>query len=166
MTEEHVKNLFLAWSENTLGDGERQRIDEHLETCDDCRSYYAHMTAFLDRPGEDDLPSLEPDPYLPTRIRALADVRGLTDARGGAEGVGGVPATTRRGRWVTMSAMTVMLALAITIGVRLGIELATPGEANGETDLIEAYYEAVFQPGVSDNFDTLFENGEEESDEG
>ena len=165
MTEEHVKNLFLAWSESTLGDGECHRVDAHLETCDDCRIYFEHMSAFLDRPGEDDLPSLEPDPYLPTRIRALADARALAGARARAEAVGGVPVATRRGRWVTMSAMTLMLALAITIGVRFGIELATPGEAIGETDLIEAYYEAVFQPGVSDNFDTLFENGEEESDE-
>lgn len=139
----HVIKNFLAWKENsTIGN---ESIDNHLAQCITCRKYYEKMSLLLDRTDIPRNPKLQPDPYLPARIVALAN------AQSSAHGKGFVNAA----RW---SLASLTFALAVFIGIVLGKGLAAPSTQYKTSEIISAYYNAVSQENFSSGLESIVES--------
>jgi predicted anti-sigma-YlaC factor YlaD len=136
----HVKKHFQAWSEGKLDSEAREGVERHIEACVECRGYFSRMSAFLEKPHAGDLPRLEPDPFLPTRLRAGGSNR--------RRAVTGWP------RWLQASFAGVALVAAVAAGIYLGAGAARE-PVNGETQLLTGYYEALSQSGIGDNWDQI-----------
>jgi predicted anti-sigma-YlaC factor YlaD len=150
----HVTGSFQAWLEGRLKNTERQRVDRHLEKCGDCSAYFDTMSQLLEKPAATDLPRLDADPFLPTRIRAMAE-----KARVGS----GLPAVGRKPLgWVGLSLLSVMCVLAVAIGVRIGKGLSTAFPQNGETEIVSAYYDAFSPWEFADDWAQIIETENEE----
>jgi predicted anti-sigma-YlaC factor YlaD len=149
----HVTRQFQAWLEGTLESGDRLRIARHLESCEDCSTYFAAMSRLLEKPTAADLPRLEADPFLPTRIRAMA---GKTRAGSG------LPVVRRRALgWVGLSLMSAMCVLAVAIGVHIGKDLSAAASRNGDTEIISAYYDAFSPSELADDWAQLIATEDE-----
>ncbi len=99
------------------------------------------------------LPRLEPDAFLPTKIRALSD-----DRRARATGM------KRPGwGWLRLSLASAAFAIAVAAGVFLGTGLSTASYANGESEIVEAYYEAFSQSGFADEWENVIADDQAEN---
>lgn len=151
MEHRTVRDKYQAWCEGRLAAGELRGVRDHLDACVECRLYYERMTLLLEKTDPALLPRLAPDPFLPARIRALAEERKRGPVRG------------RALAWLRLSLAGVMLFFAATAGVYLGQELSTASRsadtAQG-TDIAEAYYEA-FAPS---DFSGVWESVLDETD--
>ena len=150
MKREHVIDSYQAWDDDRLGSQERRSIQQHLDDCDDCRRYYDRMSQLLEARDPSLLPRLEPDPYLSTRVRALAEKKHSAPARGRAFAL------------VRVLLSSMMLVVAASVGVYLGKALSVETQRTGDTEIINAYYDAFSQQGFESEWEGLFENGEEE----
>ncbi len=154
MKHRHVINRFLDWSDNRAGEPARFEIQSHLDECDDCRRYFEKMSSLMEGVGSDALPHLEPDPFLPARIRARAD----------AKDNGRV--TLPRPVFGRLAASLVGIAVLVVAaaGVLIGSGLSSRAIASEETQaIINAYYEAFAQDEFAQEWETLLEP--EEGDE-
>jgi predicted anti-sigma-YlaC factor YlaD len=148
----HVRKHFQAWNEERL-DLEAQRlIETHLEDCAECRMYFERMSQLLQKPEGGDLPRLEPDPFLPGRIRALAEKSSETARLGLTRPVG----------WLRLSSYAVLFAVAVAAGVYFGQSAAARGLANGDSQLLTGYYEAFSQTGFADDLEQLVDTDNKE----
>lgn len=150
MKNGHAKKAFLDWFEDDrLNARQRKEIERHLQSCRDCREYYRKMSRALS--GEIDwsvFPRLEPDPFLPTRIRAAAE---KTPGK-------------RSWHWrsvVQWSFSTLMLVAGIIIGIYLGKGLAIQKQYS-ETDIVSAYYQAFAQQSYAENWEHVLEQQEDQ----
>ena len=150
MKHENVIELYLEWTEGRVDETTRLAVQEHLEHCHDCRKYYEKMSLLLEKPDASLLPRLEPDPYLLTRIRALAEKEYAPTASGRAR------------RWIRYSFASIMLLIAATTGIFLGSGLSTTSTASEEKELIDSYYEAFSQSGFEEEWDSIIDGNEEE----
>lgn len=148
MDHEWIIASYLAWDEDRLDPAERRKIQRHLEECTNCRAYFEKMSLLLDTLDPSLLPALEPEPYLPTRIRALADRKGTTGLR-------------RAVAWARVSLATFAVVVAAFSGVYLGASLTTAQSSVDDSEIIGAYYEAFSPSEFMDGWEDLFENGEE-----
>jgi predicted anti-sigma-YlaC factor YlaD len=151
MNHENIKNHFQAWHDGLIDDDTRKAIDLHLSDCQQCREYYESLSILLGNPDDSLLPRLKPDPYLPSRIRAIVDER--TRQKPDKRTVAPITQHGLRG-WITASCVSV--AVAITLGVFLGKSFAPSSTASTDNamTLAEEYYEAL-SPG------SIFDNAEE-----
>jgi predicted anti-sigma-YlaC factor YlaD len=149
MEKRHVTKNYPDWAEGKLNARKQEQIETHLQDCPNCRRYYEKMSAvFAEKADLSALPLLEADPFLPTRIKALADERTKLsyDAQEGRQWAG----TFR----LTISTMIIVAALAI--GIFLGKDLAT-AEQYSESDLISDYYQAFAQQSYAANWESILE---------
>jgi predicted anti-sigma-YlaC factor YlaD len=144
MEHKTVKKKYQAWIEGGLGAEERRIVQQHLDECGECRTYFETVSFLVERPHPTLLPRLTPDPFLPSRIRALAEERGA--ARGRRSAVG----------WVRLSVGSVMLILAAAAGIYLGKGFPTNTRTAEETELVEAYYEAFSPSDFTGVWENLF----------
>lgn len=147
MKHEQVKKAFLDWSEDRLRPRRRAEIEAHLESCEGCRVYYRRMAELL-APGDPALlPQLTADPFLPTRIKALA---AAPEKRRGRAG---------NFRWVWTIAM---FLLAMYLGVFLGKGLAEEQRSSNATDMLSEFSEVYYPQTLADNWASILEteNGE------
>jgi predicted anti-sigma-YlaC factor YlaD len=70
--KQHVTKYFVEWSEGKLTPAQQSDIESHLLSCVECKQYYQTMSEWLDIVDEAALPRLQPDPFLPKRIAAIA----------------------------------------------------------------------------------------------
>ncbi|MCB0303340.1 MAG: zf-HC2 domain-containing protein [Calditrichaeota bacterium] len=147
MRHEQVKKAFLDWTEGRLQDTRRAEIETHLESCEGCRRYYRQMAELLAPADPALLPQLTADPFLPTRIKALA---ASPEKRLGKAG---------NFRWVWTTAM---FLLAMYFGVFLGKGLAEEQRSSSTTELLSEFSEVYYPQTLADNWATIFEteNGE------
>ena len=150
MKTNHVIESYQSWGDDNVTAEERRRIQLHLEECAECRQYYESMSLLLDKSNPSLLPRLEPDPFLPTRIRAEAEAKGRR------------PALRRASSWARLSAAGVMVVVAATFGVYLGKGLSTATQLDEDTEMISAYYETFSPTSIVDDWASLLENGEDE----
>jgi anti-sigma factor RsiW len=186
MKREHVTTKFQAWNDERVAEDERRDIERHLGECDNCRTYFTKMSLLMEKPDPSLLPRLEADPFLSTRVRALADGQ-KTSTAGATATVPAAPASAAAaGRrpfgWISMSFMSAAVVVALMAGVYFGkglSELQTPGAVQGtqtqlvqsdggaddysDSDVIDAYYDAFSQPGFADDWETVLEEGNGES---
>jgi hypothetical protein len=89
------------------------------------------LTRLLASAGPGSVPTLEPDPHLPARIRAMV--------REGAAGrAGGGAAALLRPRWAWLSFGTVAVALAVVAGAYIGYRAGTSLAASSAREVSEA----------------------------
>ncbi len=150
MKSRHVKKHFLKWVENSCTDKRREEIQSHLKTCTECHHYYQKMSDVLQNPDLGVFPRLEPDRYLPTRIRA-----GEIGARSHAGG-DGHPSR------LTWSLAGLLILLAIGLGIIMGSAVFRPN-ISVEEQLAGEYYQAFTQNEISYQLDSIFDiqNGDE-----
>lgn len=147
MKRKHVRKFYLEWAEGRLGAKQRRAVEEHLQNCPGCREYFRKMSAiFSDKADLSALPTLQPDPYLPARIKALAGAAARRSRQQGRQWAGAF-------RWA-FSALA--LSLAVLAGIYLGKGLATnAAQPYSETQLLSDYYQAFARQSYSDAWESL-----------
>ena len=155
MKHRHVIKRFLDWSENRAGKEARLEIQRHLDGCDDCRRYFEKMTKLMEGVGPAALPHLEPDPFLPARIRTRA--AGASERPAGAISLR--PAFGR----LAVSMLGVAVVAAAVAGTLIGSGLSSRAIAGEETQsIVNGYYEAFAQDEFAQEWETLLEPEEED----
>ncbi len=150
MKRKHVKYLFQDWLENKLDVQNRKKVEVHLEDCEACRMYYKQLSTIINQPELSSLKDLQPDPYLPTRIKSVLDKEISDDS---------YFKSFHLLRWIIT---TGVLIVAFGMGIFLGNELYTSFRKQVENELISAYYEALSQDTISDRFTYFVDMQEEE----
>ncbi len=158
--EKHVRNWVVEWSENRLNAARKKRVDQHLENCSECRAYFEKMSGVLRAVDHSAIPPLTPDPFLPTRIKAIAEAR----QKENASNKGFV---WRRLGKLQAATSAVMVTVAISIGIFLGKGLASQTEFSPsqtvQTSITGEYYDALFSDGLSNVWEAMQENQGEEN---
>jgi predicted anti-sigma-YlaC factor YlaD len=154
MEKRHVTKNYLNWAEGKLNAPQREQIENHLQDCPDCREYYEKMSAvFSEKTDLTDLPRLKTDPFLPTRIRAMAENRAKSsfDNLKGWQWAGAF----------RLAISSLMLVAAVTIGIYLGKDLAVTDQYS-ESDLVSDYYQAFARQSYAANWEYVLKesNGE------
>lgn len=127
MTHDEVKELIPAYALDAVGSMERGQIDDHLETCDQCR------TSLRDHREAAGLLAFTTDPAIPTKGLRTRLMKGLSAADNGASQARAKAAKTpapRRGLVLVVAAILGVIIAAIAIFVRGGT--APPQEVTPE----------------------------------
>ncbi|MBP2680887.1 MAG: hypothetical protein H6Q78_750 [Candidatus Krumholzibacteriota bacterium] len=163
MKHERIIRRYQGWIDGSLGTEERREIERHTAECDECRAYFEKMTRLLEETDPALLPLLSPDPFLPARIRAMAEngKKRPVSRRAGLDGFG-----HRQAAWARVSLAGAALFLAVIGGVLLGRGISASSSYAQESELASAYYEA-FAPtdiagGWADVVNQTNSNGTEE----
>lgn len=148
----HVIKYYVDWSEKRLSAKQAARVEQHLHSCAGCRRYFEKMDAIFSPADPAALPQLQPDPLLPTRIRALARQRSTTERANPA--IGSIFANKLQ---LGLSGM--MMIAAIGIGVYLGKSLATPvtgaDTSISESELVAQYYDTFSYESFTESWETI-----------
>ena len=99
---------------------------------------------FLSNKAKSPAPHLQADPYLPTKIAALAEEENTLNK------IAGFP------NWSFASAIT---ACAIVLGIYLGLGILQDDASQYNIDIVSEYSEAFYQDGFADNYDSALEDG-------
>lgn len=160
MKHRHVIKRFQRWHERLAGEDERREIQRHLDDCDDCRRYFEKMTRLMEGIDSARLPHLEPDPFLPARIRAIAgEDRDRSGERAGSS-VAGRPLFGRFG----VSVLAAAVAVALGVGVFLGSGLSARAASRAEdAALVGEYTDAFAQSGIDRDWESVVAEGEEDN---
>jgi predicted anti-sigma-YlaC factor YlaD len=161
MKHRRVTKRFQAWSEGRVGEEERLEIRRHLDGCDDCRRYFEKMTKLMEGVSADTLPMLEPDPFLPDRIRAIAN----SDPASRTESPALSPFRPAFGR-LAATVIGVAAVAAASLGVLFGTGLAGRIDAANQaetTAIAGAYYEAFAPVGIQSDWESTLEEDEEDN---
>lgn len=145
----HIRSLFLPWIELSLDEHQQRLVDEHLKDCDPCRQYFNAMSQILlPSPGtaQDELKS---DPFLPTRIRALAETST-------AQGHHKAPAAVR---WALRTAL---FAVAMACGIYMGEKLSYRTTTVTDQNVITEYSDALQVGGIADRLQTVSQTSTED----
>jgi anti-sigma factor RsiW len=164
MKRPHVKKDFEAWYEGRTQGEEQQAIDRHLAECAECRSHYRQMSLLFDAAKPVLLPRIEPDPFLPARIRALARAQAEDRARTHTAAAGRAAVAPRGGlRRLGAPAMTAAAVLAAVLGVFIGRELSlrAPAGESVDSSMVNTYYDAFSQPAFGNEWEEVVVNEEE-----
>ena len=150
----HVTQFFVDWSEGRMRPAEQSKVEAHLLSCLECKTYFDKMSAALDVVDHTALPTLTPDPYLPTRIKALAE--SPRDAHSAVLR----PGWLMRLRWAFSTAMVVS---ALSIGVFLGKGLATMNTGSTyEESFTSTDYQIIWDNSLADSWEDILQpNGED-----
>lgn len=144
MKHADIQKLFQDWLEGRADESTRSLIRQHLDACGACRRYYETMSLLLEKPDRSLLPRLEPDPFLPARIEALA-----------AAG----PARYARAPRLTVlraSLATAVFVCAVAAGVFLGAGISTVLTSSyDDTAVVDAYSDALSQSGFADSWEEI-----------
>jgi anti-sigma factor RsiW len=160
MKNRHVIKRFQYWHDGRAGQDERREIQLHLDECDDCKRFFEKMTQLMEGIDSARLPHLEPDPFLPARVRAIAG-----EDRERFRGRAGSPATARPlfGR-LGISVLAVAVAVALSIGVVLGSGLSARAASRAEeAALVGAYSDAFSQTDIDSDWESVVVEEEEDS---
>lgn len=137
-----IRSQLLPWIEQKLDAQERSLIDRHLEECEPCRTYFETVSAVLLDVQEIPGTVLVPDPYLASRIKAIAH---------------GAPVNVRPG-FLTMLAWgwrTAAFVLAVLLGVYIGEKLSVQQTPSSNTAVITSYSLYLGDGGLAERIRTV-----------
>jgi predicted anti-sigma-YlaC factor YlaD len=146
----HIRSLFLPWIELSLNEHQQRLVEDHLKGCESCRQYFDSMSLVVLPSGGIAPEELKSDPFLPTRIRALAEA---TTARGQQK----APAALR---WALRTAL---FAIAMACGIYMGEKLSSHTTTITDQNVITEYSDALQVGGIADRLQTVAQSGTEES---
>lgn len=131
MKNKHIKDFFLDWYELKLNNRKMEMIERHLDDCNECRLYYDKIQNILNNPDTTKIPNLQPDLFLPTKIKELAKQKDNKD--------GFYEFFKNR---IQISCGVVTIIFALTIGIFLGKWMSS---TNGVTEVeIVSSYSSMF----------------------
>ncbi|MDX1638093.1 MAG: zf-HC2 domain-containing protein [Balneolaceae bacterium] len=144
----HVKTYFLDWWEGQLDTKNKRAVEQHLQTCETCHSYFQAMQSVLEDPRPELLPTLQKDPYLPVRIKRRAE---------DPDRAATVPEASFFGlsKLLTCSLVVLGLLLGFVIGQQLVYISQSDLQANQNTSISELYYEGMVQPNLGSQFEVV-----------
>jgi len=139
-----VKQKLDLLATRDLAQSERERIEDHLKSCADCRAALARVRRF------EELLTVSPAPPVPdgfaARVVAQAKERQAIATRSGR-----IPWVSLRSRWKRFEfsvGTAIALAAGLVIGVFMGHETWRPGAATGPADPLAASgFEYLIEPG-------------------
>jgi anti-sigma factor RsiW len=137
MTHHDTIDAFVDHASGRLSPAEHAAVDRHLAECGSCRSAYALLALAL-TPQPANL-RFTADPFLPTRIRALAEERAGRRTS--------VPVL----RWSFASAA---FGVAIVIGILLGRDLSnsTTVETVEPSDVVSEFASSLTPTDIGDQW--------------
>jgi predicted anti-sigma-YlaC factor YlaD len=141
----HVKKYFLDWLEGQLDNDKEKEVNQHLERCESCYSYYQTMQNVIEEPNPEQLPGLKRDPYLPVRIKEKA----LNSAEQDSVSIFGLS------KALTGSLVVLGLIIGILMGQLLVYQTQTSQDIAAQTSVTELYYEGMVQPNFGSNFEQV-----------
>ncbi len=141
----HVKHLFWDWRDHK--GALKEEVDRHLGDCENCRLYYDKMSQLVDPELLSSLPKLIPDPYVPTRIKALAVERDKARA---------ILLFSR----LRLSMESLAFILAVITGILIGKTFITQEPETKKEDVISAYKSAVSPDDFSTRMESILESSE------
>jgi predicted anti-sigma-YlaC factor YlaD len=150
MQKSHVKKLFLEWMEKNLSQDKQAQVEAHLEACKACRHYYRIMSKILEKPDFSGLEQLKPDPYFPTRLRAVSGDEKTISHSG------------KFYRGFRLSLVSLLLLIAVGLGIFVGNGLFQLTRQDKDSQLVNAYYEVIDQQTISDRWEYVFKTQGEE----
>lgn len=145
-----IRSLLLPWIERTLDEQGQELVGDHLGGCSSCRQYFEMMSLALlpaSNPGQD---TLVPDPYLPTRVKALVE-QSLSDSR------------SRKSTAVRWALRTAAFLVAVVFGVYLGEKLSYQTSTVTDQHIIAEYAESIQASGIGDRWQSVAQSAEEGS---
>ncbi len=151
MNNAHVKNFFPAWLDGKLSADREKKLERHLESCKECRDYYQKMSDVLKSPQVSRLKTLEPDPYLPTRVKALA------------EQVKNKKQITFDPQWLRVALYSLLIAFALSLGGFMGYHIFQPQPDENDLRITQAYYQAFASGSVVDRFENYLQQQQEDA---
>jgi predicted anti-sigma-YlaC factor YlaD len=143
----HVTKFYSDWLDGRLSDSKQKKVQNHLSSCPQCRSYFLKMSDILTSPVTSELLMLEPDPYLPTRVRALSE-----EASG--------KSTYPLFRKLKTSVLSLLVVFALGLGIFMGSYFFRTPPSESDTRITQAYYEAFSSVNVVDRFEDFIESQE------
>jgi predicted anti-sigma-YlaC factor YlaD len=147
MKRKHVTKFYSDWLDSRLSDGKQNKVKKHLSSCPQCRSYFLKMSDIMKTPVTPDLPILEPDPYLTTRVRALSEE---------ATGKSKYPLFRR----LKTSVLSLLVVFALGLGILMGSYFSRVQSPESDTQITQAYYKAFSSANVVDRFEDYIESQE------
>ena len=90
-------------------------------------------------------PPLQADPFLATKIAALAE------QESNSANIARIP------NWSFASIIT---AFGLILGIYLGLGIWENGTIDQDIDIVDEFSEAIYQSGFADSFDSSTENGD------
>lgn len=133
MNHHDTIDLFLVYSSGKLTGTDRARVDQHLESCAKCRSAYQRLHIALEpgsRPHQ-----LTADPFLPTRIRAMAE------------------STSTATRILPAVQWSLVMGLAILLGILLGSDISRDrSQSYSSNDVVDEFATSLSAPDLSDKW--------------
>lgn len=146
----HVKSYFLDWLEGQLAEGKEKEVNQHLERCESCYSYYQTMQSVMEEPNPEQLPNLKGDLYLPARIKQKA----LNSAKKESVSIFGLS------KALTGSLVVLGLIIGFLMGQLLVYQTQTSQDITDQTSVAELYYEGMVQPNFGSNFEQVLKEME------
>ncbi len=146
MSSQHVISQFIDWFGERLPEGDRTAVEDHLEHCAKCRNYYSKMASLIQTPDKYTFPVLEADPYLATRVKAIAQKDAHSFQR------------SHWFRWVLVGAAS---SVAILLGVELGNGLYSATQADTGTEVATTYYQAFSPTGIADQWQDVIQTNQD-----
>ena len=152
MNKSHMKKYFLDWHERKLSQPELDAIKNHLKSCAECKEYFNKMQLFLDKPELPAIHEIQPDPFLPTRIKQAAKETNIRITL--------LDSWKMRFRWTFGTAMIIV---ALMVGVFLGKWMSGNGGVS-ETEIVLSYSSMFSNQGVGEFWDDIIteKNGEQQ----
>ncbi len=142
MKEKHFKYLFMKYQEKRLSAGELNSLNLHLKECAECREYFRRADSIFNTDLTPAL-ELEPDQYLPARIKALAD-------RNRREKL-----LEKKLKVKQFSLVSLASAAAVAIGIFLGSGFNNYSiQSTQRSGVYSAYYNAFSQQSVADKLES------------
>lgn len=143
MKSQHIKKYLLEWLDDKLSPDQMKMIKDHLVHCRECREYYAKMEVFLTKPDSPGLPRLQPDYFLPTKIKELAKKNGRNRA---------LRASKKIKYQITFG--TIIVFFALISGIFMGKWISqTP--AVSETEVVLSYGSMLSDDGINQVWDNI-----------
>ncbi len=147
---EHIKSKFLEWSEGKLSESEMHKIEQHLSGCKECKNYFEIMQDLTSPVSKENLNELEPDPFLPTRIKAI--VNGEKNKANSKHNLS----------YLRLLFFSLASSAAIFLGIILGQGLYNSKQSSqSNQSIVSAYYQVYSQEGLSDHFESTLSTGQE-----
>ncbi len=158
MKTRHVISDFQAWIEDQIDDAGRSEIQLHLDQCDNCRLFFDKMKRVMEGFDPASLPHLEPDPFLPVRIRAIAS----GDPTAVAGDVG--PALGRLGKSALVSAVSAAAVIGVVFGSGLSSRVTASALAE-DAAIANAYHQAFSPSDVTSDWEFALEAEDDDEED-
>lgn len=146
MSQKHVISQFQDWFEQRLSDGDRRAVENHLDHCSKCRNYYSAMASLIEPPDQEFFPELEPDPFLSTRVKSIAQ----------KESHSSIPM-----HWLRWTLVGAASSIAILLGVEMGNGLYNTTQPDTGTEIVSTYYQALSQQSIADQWQDVIQTNQD-----